>query len=267
MKRKNQLSSLIIAIIALFVLLLPIGSIGSIGYSSNFADNPVENGTVRWTRDFEVNLAESRRSEKPIFLLFQEVPGCIGCKNFGNEVLSNPLLVEAIENEFLPVLVYNNRMGGKDEALLKRFGEPSWNFQVIRFLDAEGKDIIPRQDKIWNVADVAARMIEVLNTLGRPVPLYLQAIFLENDVANNGVAGFAMACFWTGEFKLGKIDGVVKTEAGWYDHREITLVTYNRELISRDALIAKAAEEKCAQSVYLPPGEKTENWGFPAKVF
>ena len=114
-------------------------------------------------------------------------------------------------------------MGGKDKALLKRFGESSWNFQVIRFLDAAGKDIIIRKDKIWSVAGVAGRMIQVLNTVGRSVPLYLQVIFMENDIVSHGVAAFAMACFWTGEYKLGKIDGVIKTETGWYDHREVTL--------------------------------------------
>jgi hypothetical protein len=243
----------------------------SIGYcikdtATHVETNHVETGTVQWARDFEAALVEIGRTGKPIFLLFQEVPGCLGCKDFGREVLSKPLLVEAIESEFLPVLVYNNRPGGNDEAMLKRFDEPSWNFQVIRFLDAKGEDIVPRQDKIWSVSGVAARMIEVLNVLGHPVPLYLQAIFLENDIANNEVAGFAMACFWTGEYKLGRIDGVVKTEAGWFDHREITLVTYNKKQISRDDLIARAAREKCAQVVYLPKGETTARWRFPVKA-
>ena len=30
-----------------------------------------------------------------------------------------------MENDFHPVLVYNNRSGGEDEELLKRYGEPS----------------------------------------------------------------------------------------------------------------------------------------------
>ncbi len=217
--------------------------------------NPVEVGIVQWGRDLDMALKESERSGRPVFVLFQEVPGCIGCQTFGGEVLSNLLLVEAIESEFLPVLVYNNRRGGKDEKWLNTYDEPSWNFQVIRFLDAQGKDVIPRKDKVWTLAGVAARMAEVLTAAGRPVPLYLQMIVQENDVDNHGLAGFSMACFWNGEYKLGKIEGVIKTEAGWYDHREVTLVTYHKKMIGLKALVGRAGEEKCAQAVYLLSGE------------
>jgi len=37
------------------------------------------------------------------------------------------------------MLVYNNRNGGMDQKLLKRFQEPAWNHQVIRFLNAAGE--------------------------------------------------------------------------------------------------------------------------------
>lgn len=36
---------------------------------------PVEIGTVAWLRDIEAAKAEAARTEKPILLLFQEVPG------------------------------------------------------------------------------------------------------------------------------------------------------------------------------------------------
>lgn len=38
-------------------------------------DQPVELGQVEWQRNFELGLAESKRSGKPVLLLFQEVPG------------------------------------------------------------------------------------------------------------------------------------------------------------------------------------------------
>lgn len=97
-------------------------------------------------------------------------------RKFGQEVLTNPSLVEAIKNEFHPVLVYNNRAGGMDEQLLKRLNEPAWNNQVIRFLDANGRDIIPRKDRIWTLSGVAYRMIKVLTITNRPVPEYLKAL-------------------------------------------------------------------------------------------
>ncbi|PLY01352.1 MAG: hypothetical protein C0623_05525 [Desulfuromonas sp.] len=138
-------------------------------------ENPIEVGTVNWGRDLDKAYELSGQSGKPVFVLFQEVPGCSGCQDFGRIVLSNPQLVEVIETEFYPVLVYNNRRG-KDRQLLKRFGEPAWNFQVIRFLDAQGQDIIPRKDRVWTIDALAARMIETLQSVGRPVPEALKTL-------------------------------------------------------------------------------------------
>ncbi len=36
---------------------------------------PVELGTVKWSRDYDVGLKTVKESGKPMFLLFQEVPG------------------------------------------------------------------------------------------------------------------------------------------------------------------------------------------------
>ena len=228
--------------------------------------NPVEAGDVRWQRDLDAALAKSKEVKIPVLVLFQEIPGCIGCKTFGSEVLTNPLLVEAIETLFIPVLVYNNRSGGVDEQWLKRYNEPAWNYQVIRFLRGDGSDIIPRRDRIWTIGGVASRMIEALHEVGQPVPRYLSALMYEYDIDNHGQVGFAMACFWTGEYELGNIDGVVATEAGWYDNREITLVTYHKHQISLDELARRAALVRCAQRVYTLPGERVDRNRFDSKI-
>ena len=62
------------------------------------------------------------------------------------------------------MLVYNNRSSGMDRELLERYQEPSWNLQVIRFLNADGADVIPRKDLVWTTSGVA----------NRPVPDYLK---------------------------------------------------------------------------------------------
>jgi hypothetical protein len=43
---------------------------------------------------------------------------------------------------------------------------------------------------------------------------------------------FAQSCFWTGEMKLGQIEGVVRTEAGFIGGREVTLVEYASEQLA-----------------------------------
>jgi len=145
----------------------------------NAKENPIEVGSVHWGRDLETALKLSDATGRPVFVLFQEVPGCSGCQDFGRTVLSHPLVVEAVEDEFLPVLVFNNR-GGEDRQLLERFGEPAWNYQVVRFLDAEGHDIIPRKDRVWTISGLATRMIETLKAAHRQVPQYIHALAQES---------------------------------------------------------------------------------------
>lgn len=36
---------------------------------------PVELGKVNWNRDYEATLAAAKESQKPVLILFQEVPG------------------------------------------------------------------------------------------------------------------------------------------------------------------------------------------------
>jgi len=165
--------------------ILIILAIGVTAYGGETATNPIEVGDVRWGRDFDAAIEKSSKTGKPVLVLFQEIPGCSGVREFGREVLTNPILVEAIENEFIPVLVYNNRKGGMDQKLLERFQEPAWNYQVIRFLNADGNDVIPRKDRVWTTSSVASRMLEALMAADRTVPKYLK------DLARTAQGGLA----------------------------------------------------------------------------
>lgn len=158
-------------------------------------------------------------------------------------------MVEAIQSLFEPVVVYNNK-SGVDAANLKRFKEPSWNYQVVRFLDSNAKDIIPRRDRVWTTPALAARMITTLQKKNQKVPLYLRALAGKSASTNVGKAAFAMHCFWTGELRLGGLPGVITTEAGWFDGREVTLVEFDRSQIAFNTLVEKAVSFDCARSVY-----------------
>jgi len=127
---------------------------------------PRELGLVRWGRSLDAGLAESPQSGRPVLLLFQEIPGCATCVDFGAGPLSSPLLVDAIESEFVPVAIHNNRPGA-DAELLARFGEPACNFPVLRVLDAGGRDLLPRRDGIYGERGVADRLIAALEAAKR----------------------------------------------------------------------------------------------------
>ena len=210
---------------------------------------PIEVGTVNWNRDFDATLKRSAEEDKPVLVLFQEVPGCTGCQTFGQDVLSHRLLVEAIETEFLPLLVYNNRP--EDAELLTRYQEPAWNYQVIRFLNGEGEDIIPRKDRVWTLQGVAQRMEEALRAFGKEVPPYLTGLALEHDEDNLEDAAFGMYCFWSGEMDLGSLDGVARTEAGYLDGREVVRLWYHNKTISLDELARQVSQKGYAEQIYV----------------
>ncbi|HEY1048175.1 MAG TPA: VPGUxxT family thioredoxin-like (seleno)protein, type 2 [Prosthecobacter sp.] len=211
--------------------------------SCNATSSPIEAGTVTWGRDLDAALALSRQSGKPVFALFQEIPGCAGCQQFGRDVLSHPVLVEAIETEFTPLLIHNNKPG-RDADVLQRFGEPAWNFQVVRFLDAEARDIIPRRDHVWDTKGIADRMIATLQAAKRPVPAYLSLLASEHSPQLEQ-AVFSMYCFWSGEVALGLVDGVVTTQAGFSGGHEVVRVRYDPSVVSLADLRAVAEKKAC----------------------
>ena len=120
-----------------------------------------ELGKVSWYRDFDQVLDLSRKENKPVFILFQEVPGCSTCRNYGKGVLSHSVIVETMEEYFIPLAIFNNK-GGKDSEVLKRYDEPSWNNPVVRIVNAKGENLIRRIAGDYSKARVAQEMIRVL---------------------------------------------------------------------------------------------------------
>ena len=98
-------------------------------------------------------------------------------------------------------------------------------------------------------------MIETLEKSGRAVPEYLRTLKSEKS-EGLATAAFAMACFWTGERELGEVNGVVTTEAGFIDGREVTLVSYDPTVIALPELIRAAEKVQCAQVVFVSAAEK-----------
>lgn len=214
---------------------------------------PIETGTVEWMRELDDALAFSNDSGRPVFALFQEVPGCAGCKQFGADVLSDPFVVEVIEREFAPLLIHNNS-GGRDAEVLKQYGEPAWNYQVVRFLDSSGADVIPRRDRVWEAGPLLTRMVEALEAGGRDVPDYVR--LLEQQYSERlEEAFFSQACFWVGEMEFGQIDGVVMTEAGFMHGHEVTRVLFDPQQISLTELTNDGVRRGVASGVFADSDE------------
>lgn len=201
---------------------------------------------MAWLRSFDRAVERSKATKKPILILFDEVPGCQTCVRYGQVVLSDPLLVDAAESEFVPLAIYNN-IGGHDREILSRFREPTWNNPVVRIVDAGGKPLAPRLSGDYSKGALVANMVTALDRAKRAVPGYLSILAEELGVRRTEKAIYSMFCFWTGEVCLGDVDGVVSTQTGFKGGKEVVEVTFDPSRISREALNGVAEKRQCGR--------------------
>jgi hypothetical protein len=230
--------------LALFVVgLFPIGL-------AAVENEHVELGTISWSRDYDQALARASKTNRPVLILFQEVPGCATCRNYGLRVLSHPLLAEAAEDLFIPLAVFNNRPGA-DAQVLKLFGEPSWNNPVVRIVDPSGRELTRRLAGDYSAAGFSGAMIDALETVGNPVPLYLRTLHTElSSLGFRQTAYFSMFCFWQGEIQFGGVPGVVATTAGFIQGREVVEVEFDSSRLSYADLVRQAKKLRCAERAF-----------------
>ncbi|HQW00833.1 MAG TPA: VPGUxxT family thioredoxin-like (seleno)protein, type 2 [Saprospiraceae bacterium] len=212
-------------------------------------NNTVELGDVHWLRSFDEAQTRSKKEGKSILILFQEIPGCATCRNYGSDVLTHPLIVEAIETEFIPLAIHNNK-GGHDAEILKRYQEPAWNNPVVRVVDSEGSNILPRLSGNYSAAGLTALMTNALIKQKGKAPMYLQLLTDELSAQQKTIskATYSMYCFWTGEALFGKLNGVIRTTAGFEGGKEVVVVEYNPSIISKTELDKIAQSQKCVVS-------------------
>lgn len=191
---------------------------------------PLELGKVPWLRDFEAAVKLSRESKKPLLVLFDEVPGCSTVLGFGQEVLSDPKIVEAVTRDFVPVAVFNN-VGGVDAKVLQSFGEPSWNNPVVRIIDADRKPLAARFEGPYSVEA-------------------FQRVLASVRVAGTERVTLSAACFWECEARLGKIEAVRASRVGFLQGEEVVEVEFDPSVMSRTQLLAEAKKLECANRVF-----------------
>ena len=227
----------------LFFLHSPISSA-----QSDFSKQSEELGKVHWYRDYDQAIATAKKEQKDVLILFQEVPGCSTCRNYGNNVLSSPLMVEAIENEFIPLAIFNNK-GGKDREILNKFNEPAWNNPVVRIVSTKGKDVVKRIGGDYSAVTLINRMEEALKSNGSIVPDYIKLLKQELasvDTDKYKEKVFKMYCFWTGEKQLGKVDGVLSTQSGFMNG-EVVKVKYDPTVVD-----AKSLDDYAKKNSFTP---------------
>lgn len=215
------------------------------------SQQPPELGLIGWERDFQAATARATRENKPLLVLFDEVPGCQTVLGYGRDVLSHPLLVEAAETLFVPVVVYNN-IEGPDRQILESFGEPTWNNPVVRLIKPNREALAPRLAGDYSPGGLARSMSTALQAHGQQAPAWLSLLAQEEGAHRDGTrkATFAMYCFWSGEAHLGKKEGVVGTRTGFLGGHEVVEVEYDPRVLPLNELIQHAQQGKAADGFF-----------------
>lgn len=215
-------------------------------------ENPAELGLVHWRRGLQSAQAEARRTGKPLLVLFDEVPGCSTVKGFGRVALSHPLLADAAETLFVPLLVSNNEEGADRDVLLQ-LGERPWDNPVVRFLSADGRPVGSRLYGDWTAAGLAEHMVEAL---GADAPAWLVLVAEEERATAAGTVTetYGAWCFWQGEAALGAVPGVVGTRTGWIGGHEAVELVIDPSRLDRSALrkAVDALGAKALQGEFRP---------------
>lgn len=197
----------------------------------------IELGKVSWFRSYEHALALSKEKSKPILLFFQEIPGCSTCVNYGREVLSHPVMVEIIENEFIPLAIYNNKLG-PDEEVLWLYNEPAWNNPVAHFIDENGKDIIEKLDNNYHPLAMLNKIIDTLLKTKGEIPNYI--IAFKNELliryGETITTIYETPCFWSGETTFAQMTGIYSTLPGFIGPREVVKIEYDPKIVSKEQL-------------------------------
>lgn len=143
----------------------------------------------------------------------------------------------------MPVLVRNN-VGGREKELLAQFGEPTWANPSARVVDPKDERTLVKLSRNYSTQGVLEAAAAGLQATKATVPSWLA---LHLGSGKRAQATFGMACFWTGEVRLGGLPGVISTRTGWRGRSEVVEVEYDPQLISRAQLEAKAKQMSCAQ--------------------
>ena len=217
----------------------------------------VELGDVHWLRNLDEAKAEAEKTGKDIFILFQEVPGCSTCRNYGVNILQHPLVVEAIEDLFVPLTIFNNKKG-IDAHVLQMYKEPSWNNPVTRVINSKGEPLLKRLSGQYNAYAVVQYIIDALIASNKEIPQYLALLAdeLQADILGTKETTISMFCFWSGEKSIGKLRGVNYTEAGFMDGQEVVKVRYAPDMISYKQILKHASSDNCASSVFTNDEEE-----------
>ncbi|KAJ3015354.1 UNVERIFIED_CONTAM: hypothetical protein HDU68_012765, partial [Siphonaria sp. JEL0065] len=104
---------------------------------------------------------------KPIFLQFQELPGCHTCTSYAANVLAPPLMAEFLATFFTPVLVNNNPKFTTEEdvRVLSKFNEPFENNPTSRIV-LNDESLVANSGDVYSLQEIFTYAVNALLKIG-----------------------------------------------------------------------------------------------------
>ena len=99
--------------------------------------------------------------------------------------------------------------------------------------------------------EVYAPRLASLRAAKEEVPGYLELAALETRTEGIETTTFAMSCFWEGESRLGALDGVTGTRAGWMEGREVVELKFDPKRMSYEQLLLQARKMNCLSHAFV----------------
>jgi hypothetical protein len=226
-----------------------------------------ELGRVRWRRDYDEAIKTSTSEKKPVFVFIQDISGVDVNIQYGEAVLSHPLVVEAIESLFIPLAIYNSEPN-RDTDMLAKLSENSSNQTVIRIVNSRGTDLTERVVDNLTMDGILSAIIE---SLSGETPQYVEILYEEYKIPQNTESAiFPVHCFWAGEVELGPSRGILQTIPGKVGEREAIQVVFDSNVTSyrklleeshtfglcKDAYYSNENQRKVAEEMFGDKGVK-----------
>ena len=111
---------------------------------------------------------------------------------------------------------------------------------MVRFLDAEARDLIPRKLRQWSTSRVSKRMRDALVAAERPIPAWFELAVIESDTSKRKTLYFDLPDAVAGETRLGLFDGVVGTWIHTHGDGEVVEVRFDPRVTTAEDLQAAA---------------------------
>ncbi len=237
-----------LALVAFFVLGVVLSGLDRSDVRTSTPISSSEFG-VSWLQDLEQAKQVSEKTGKPMFVHFvaNETD-----KHLGEQLRTSPLLVECIEQCFVPVSLEIS-----DSALAKKLDLQNAKSPIVRFLKTDESIIGEKNAELATNAALLDRLTDVLTVVGVAVPKFV-AFAKPPSSGSTETAEFAMHCYWEGEAKLGSVAGVYSTRSGWRDGLEVVQLSYSPQVVDYQTLLKMAQSFDCASKVFAHTDKQFE---------